>query len=188
MFDRIKQYAKDHQIPIIQDEGLLFLKDIIKQYHIKDVLEIGTAIGYSALQMTSCGCYVDTIERDLVMIELAKNNIKNYDDEHQINLIEANALSFDGHLRSYDMIFIDAAKAQYKKFFEKYVPYLKPNGIVICDNLNFHHLDQKKVNRNTRQLLRKLSEFKTFLIEHQDFETTFFEVGDGMSLTKRKNL
>ena len=188
MFDRIKQYAKDHQIPIIQDEGLLFLEEAIKKYHLIDVLEIGTAIGFSALHMASWGCLVDTMERDLVMIELAKENLSTYDKEHKINLIETNALLYEGNLKSYDLIFIEAAKAQYQKFFEKYISYLKPHGIVICDNLDFHHLDAQKVNRNTRQLLRKLNDFKTFLQNHQEFETTFHEVGDGMSLTRRKNI
>ena len=84
---------------------------------------------------------------------MQKKNIKSYNN--QIKLIDEDALSFNGHLETYDLIFIDAAKAQYKKFFEKFTPYLNKDGIVLCDNLDFHHLDPDKVNRNTRQLLRK---------------------------------
>jgi predicted O-methyltransferase YrrM len=83
------------------------------------------------------------------------------------------------------MIFIDAAKAQYQKFFNKFVPYLKKGGVVICDNLNFHHLNPSLVNRNTRQLIRKINEFKVFLEQHQDYKTTFFDIGDGMSITMK---
>lgn len=187
MLEQLKAYAILNNIPIICDEGLLFLEKAIKEHHVKKVLEIGTAIGYSALAMTTFGCHVDTMERDLYMLELAKKNIKLYDAEHQITLIEADALYYNGDLKTYDLIFIDAAKAQYLKFFEKYQHYLSPNGIIICDNLSFHHLDKTKVNRNTRQLIIKLEKFKTFLENHKEFQTEFFDLGDGMSLTKRRS-
>jgi predicted O-methyltransferase YrrM len=186
MLENLKAYALSHNIPIISDEGLKFILEIIEQNQVKHVLEIGTAMGYSALHMALSGCMVDTIERDLIMIDLAKDNFKEYDQKNQIKLIEANALDYDGPLQTYDLIFIDAAKAQYQKFFEKYEPFLNPNGVIICDNLNFHHLDIKKVNRNTRQLLNKLSLFKSFLNQHPYFTTTFYELGDGMSVSKRK--
>ncbi|MDX9691518.1 MAG: class I SAM-dependent methyltransferase [Acholeplasmataceae bacterium] len=186
MLDVLKKYAIDHNIPILGDEGLLLIKNLIEKHHIKDVLEIGTAMGYSALAMSSFGCFVDTMERDLIMIDLAKENFARYDTNQNIRLIETNALTFDGELKSYDLIFIDAAKAQYIKFFEKYAPYLKKDGFIVCDNLNFHHLDIKKVNRNTRQLLNKIHQFKSFLMNNNDFITTFTDVGDGMSISKRK--
>lgn len=183
MLNDLKQYAKDHNVPIICDDGLLFLKKTIKQYQVKSVLEIGTAIGYSSIFMALEGCEVTTFERDRNMIELAKKHIEPYKD--QIKLIAEDALLFDGDLGVYDMIFIDAAKAQYQKFFEKYTPYLKQGGIVVCDNLSFHHLDIKKVSRSTRQLIQKLQKFKTYLEIHPHYETTFYDVGDGMSITKR---
>ena len=188
MLEGILAYAKDHQVPIICEDGLLFLNQAIKDYHVKDVLEIGTAIGYSALAMASFGCYVDTFERNKEMALLAKANIEAYDVNHQVRLIESDALLYQGDLRTYDLIFIDAAKAQYQRFFEKYIPYLKPGGIVVCDNLKFHDLKPENVNRHTRQLLRKISEFKAFLLNHPDFETSFYEEGDGMTITKRKSL
>ena len=185
MLEDLKQYAKDHDTPIICDDGLLFLKETIKKYEIKDVLEIGTAIGYSAIFMALEDCVVTTFERNAKMIELAKENIKPF--KEQINLIDEDALLYDKPLGSFDMIFIDAAKAQYKNFFNKFTPYLKKGGIVVCDNLDFHHLDPAKVHRSTRQLLRKINEFKTFLKENETFETTFFDIGDGMSITKKVN-
>jgi len=186
MLEAIKAYAEDHQVPIICEDGLLFLNRAIKDYQVKDILEIGTAIGYSALAMASFGCTVDTFERNKEMARLAKINIEMYDANNQVRLIESDALLYEGELRFYDLIFIDAAKAQYKRFFEKFIPYLKPNGIVICDNLRFHDLKPENVNRHTRQLLRKISEFKAFLLNNPDFETHFFEQGDGMTVTKRK--
>jgi predicted O-methyltransferase YrrM len=184
--DGLKKIAEDNHVPIINDQGLLFLKQAIIQYDIKNVLEIGSAIGYSALAMASYGCYVDTIERDLDMIEKAKFHIDLFDHEHKVKLIPFDALSYTGPLKTYDMIFIDAAKSQYKKFFDKYEKYLNPNGIIICDNLRFHDLKPEQVNRHTKQLLRKINEFKTFLIEHNQFITEFFDTGDGMSISKRK--
>lgn len=183
MLKDLRQYAKDHSIPIICDDGLLFLKDIIDDYHIKDVLEIGAAIGYSAIFMAEQGCKVTTFERNDKMIDQALNNFKTYKD--QITLISEDALLYDKELNSYDLIFIDAAKAQYKKFFNKFSPYLKKDGIIVCDNLDFHHLDPNKVNRNTRQLIRKINEFKVFLKEQEHYDTHFYEIGDGMSITKK---
>lgn len=183
MLKDLKQYAKDHVIPIICDDGLLFLKDVIKSHHIKDVLEIGTAIGYSAIFMAEQGCNVLTFERNDKMVEQAKINIESY--KNQIKIIHQDALLFNQELGLFDMIFIDAAKAQYQKFFNKFVPYLKKDGIVVCDNLNFHHLDPSLVNRNTRQLIRKINEFKVFLEQHHEYETTFYDTGDGMSITKK---
>ncbi|TNF08575.1 MAG: O-methyltransferase [Bacillota bacterium] len=185
MLEQLKTYAIAHHIPIISDEGLCFINELIIKNHIKHVLEIGTAMGYSALAMAQQGCYVDTIERDLVMIDLAKENFRVYDHENHITLIEANALDYEGPFKTYDLIFIDGAKAQYQKFFEKYERYLNKQGIIVCDNLNFHHLDIKKVNRNTRQLLNKLSLFKSYLENHPTYITHFYDTGDGMSVSKR---
>ncbi len=188
MLEEIKQYAKDYQVPIICEDGLLFLSKVIDEYHVKQVLEIGTAIGYSALAMASLGCKVDTMERNQAMIDLAQKNLEIYDIDHQVYLIAADALTYHGELKKYDLIFIDAAKAQYQRFFEKYMPYLNPNGVVVCDNLRFHDLKPENVNRHTKQLLRKIETFKSFLSLHPEFETTFFEHGDGMSLSQRKSI
>jgi predicted O-methyltransferase YrrM len=182
----LKTYATNNNIPIISDEGMLFIERLIKSNQIKHILEIGTAIGFSAIQMASFGAYVDTFERDAKMITYAKEAIKTYQLEHQIRLIEADALLYDGELGQYDMIFIDAAKAQYQKFFEQYEKNLKPEGLIVCDNLFFHHLDPKSVSRNTRQLISKIERFKTFLKNNEHFETTFYDLGDGMSVSKRK--
>lgn len=183
MLDELKQYAKAYAIPIICDDGLLFLKNTITKYDVVDVLEIGTAIGYSAIFMAEQGCFVTTFERNEKMIIEAKKNIAKY--HSQIQLISEDALEYQGDLKTYDMIFIDAAKAQYQKFFEKFIPYLKEGGIVVCDNLDFHHLDPIKVNRNTRQLMNKIEQFKAYLRNHEGFETTFYDDGDGMSITKK---
>lgn len=186
MIDELKTFAKDHHIPIISDDGLLFILDAIKKHQVKDVLEIGTAIGYSAIAMALFGVNVDTIERNSEMQTLAKKHIEAFKLENHIHLICADAMDYVMPDKAYDMIFIDAAKAQYKRFFEKYSRYLKPEGIIICDNLNFHHLDPKIVNRNTRQLIGKIEAFKTFVTSHPDYLTELNDIGDGMSISIRR--
>lgn len=187
MFNELKQYAKDHHIPIIYDDGLLFLKEIIKKNKVKDVLEIGTAIGYSALEMASFGCRVDTFERDQHLFKIAEENVITYGFTDFVHVIHHDALHPYPNLRTYDLIFIDAAKAQYQKFFEMYQEYLKPDGLIVCDNLSFHNLKKEDVNRHTKQLLGKIERFKSFLTHHPDFITDFSDIGDGMSVSKRKS-
>jgi len=184
----LKTLATAHHVPIISDEGLLFLKKEIESRNIKKVLEIGTAIGYSAIAMASFGCEVDTLERDEWMFEKARLHVEQYNVEDQVHVIFHDALTYEGPLRTYDLIFIDAAKAQYQKFFEKYAPFLNPNGILICDNLSFHDLKPENVNRHTKQLLRKLNQFKSFLANNKAFHTTFYDAGDGMSVSVRSKL
>jgi len=189
MLKHLKEYAIEYRVPIICDEGLDFLKEVINKHDVRSVLEIGCAIGYSALFMSSLNCQVTTFERNAKMIEQAKKNFDLYDQKQSIRLIEEDALLYNQNLnQNFDLIFIDAAKAQYKKFFEKYQSYLSKDGVIVCDNLAFHHLDKTKVNRNTRQLIGKLEKFIEYLKNHDEFETTFYDVGDGMSISRRKTL
>lgn len=181
----LKAYALEKRIPIITDEALALIQETIIKHQVKNVLEIGTAIGYSALAIASFGCHVDTFERDEFMIEEAKRHFDRYDENHQITLYPFDALTYELPEKTYDLIFIDAAKSQYQTFFNKFTPYLKLGGLVICDNLNFHHLDPIKVNRHTQGLLRKLHAFRHFLAEHPHFNTVFYELGDGTSLSVR---
>lgn len=182
----LKSYAEAHHVPIISDDGLLLLKDMITKHHVKDVLEIGTAIGYSAIAMALLGLKVDTIERDDEMVRLANKHIEMANLNDRIKVIHQDATTHVVVDDTYDMIFIDAAKVQYKKLFEMYTSVLRPEGIIICDNLHFHHLDPNKVNKHTRRLLLKMQAFIEHLKTHPHFDTTLFDVGDGISVSKRK--
>lgn len=184
--NKIKLQAKNENVPIITDEGLSFILDKIKELNIKKVLEIGTAIAYSAISFAMNGCTVLTIERNPLMYEKAISNIKEYNLEDKIDALFADALEFELDKKSkFDLIFIDAAKAQYEKFFNKYQENLNENGVIICDNLNFHNLDINKVSRSTRQLIGKIERFKEFLKNNPNYETTFYNLGDGMSVSKK---
>ena len=191
LIKQLKDYAELNNVPIITDDGLEYLTNYIKENNIKNILEVGTAIGYSAIMM--CGVdekiTVTTIERDEKRYLEAIKNIKKFNLEDRINIIYKDALEVDVD-GSFDLIFIDAAKAQSRKFFERFEKNLATNGTIITDNMNFHGLvntDPKNIeSRNLRQLVRKVKDYKSFLEENKSFKTEFLDIGDGLAVSKRK--
>jgi len=188
--NQMREYAIENYVPIIKDDGLMLLSQVIKLANAKEVLEIGTAIGYSAINMAKLGANVTTIERDSNMYDLAIKNIEN-SKLNNINVIFGDALEQFDVLKDkrFDLIFIDAAKGQYKKFFEIYVPLLNEHGVVVCDNMIFHNsvnMDTSEMSRSLRGLVNKLKMFTEFLINNNDFDTTIYEIGDGMAVSIKK--
>ena len=186
----LEEYAKENNIPIMMKDGIEFLLKYIKDNNIKNILEIGTAIGYSAIRMSLVNenINVTTIERDNTRYMEAKKNINDFELNNRIKVINDDA--FNVELKEqYDLIFIDAAKSQYIKFFEKFKLNLSENGVIISDNLKFHGLVQKNINeiesRNVRGLVRKLNSYIDFLKNNKEFVTTFYEIGDGISISKK---
>ena len=187
---QMKEYALDNNVPIMTEGGINYLTKYIKKNNVKNILEVGTAIGYSAILMCSVDedICVTTIERDEKRYLEALKNIKKAKLEDRIDLIYHDALdvSVDGE---YDLIFIDAAKAQNRNFFEKFKRNLKDDGTIITDNMNFHGLVNKDLesieSRNLRQLVRKVKEYKEFLEDNKEFTTEFFDIGDGIAVSKR---
>ncbi|NLC95305.1 MAG: O-methyltransferase [Bacilli bacterium] len=185
----LQQYAKEHNVAIIDETGLDFLKMLIRTKQAKLILEIGTAIGYSSINfaLLSDDIYIDTIERDPLMIAEAKKNIALFNLENRIHLIEQDALELDiKELRvDYDMLFIDAAKSQYRNFFEKYAPLVKPGGLIIIDNVVFHDLLFKDYikNRRTRSLIQRIKAFNEWLKDMEGYDTYFFNIGDGIAVS-----
>lgn len=185
----IENYAEINDVPIMQKRGINFLCELIKKNKIKNILEIGSAIGYSSIKMALVDkdIKVTTIERDLNRYKEAVNNIKRCNLEEQINIILGDALetNIEG---MYDLIFIDAAKAQYIKFFNKYKENLNKNGIILSDNMSFHGLVEEKErikNKNLRQLVNKIKRYIVFLEENTEFKTEFYKVGDGIAVSRR---
>lgn len=181
-------YAKENNVPIIQKDGLNFLIEYIKQKNVKTILEIGTAIGYSSINMAlvSDDIQITTIERNEKMYKQAIENIKDFNLENRINVIYGDALDTVVQGK-YDLIFIDAAKAQYIKFFEKYKQNLQINGTIITDNLNFHGLalhPEEIHSKNLKALVKKINNYKEFLINNKEFQTVFYEIGDGIAVSK----
>ena len=176
----------------MSDSGIRFLTNYIKDNNIKDILEVGTAIGYSAIMMAivSDDIHITTIERDEKRYLEAIKNVKKMDLEDRIHLIYKDA--FDVKLNDkFDLVFIDAAKAQNTKFFEKFEYNLNSNGTIITDNMNFHGLVLKNESeiesRNLRQLVRKIKDYKKFLENNSKYRTNFIEVGDGIAVSRRVN-
>lgn len=182
----LKAFGQEKKIPIISDEGLSFLLKAIKHHQVKSVLEIGTAIGYSAIMMSDYVDSIITLEKDESMVELANKHILERNLESKIKVVHTDAILYKPN-QTFDLIFIDGPKAQYEKYFNHFSPYLSNKGIIICDNLNFHHLDKNKVSKKTKRLIEKLESFKLFLMNHEAFETKFTDEGDGLSLTRRKD-
>ena len=186
----IENYAKKENIPIMQKDGIQFLEKYIKENNIKRILEIGSAIGYSAIKMSEVdkNIKITTIERDKERYKLAIKNIKEMNKKSQINIILDDAFNVELSDK-YDLIFIDAAKAQNIKFFEKFKVNLEPNESIITDNLNFHGLTEnpeKIKSKNLKALVKKINIYKEFLKENKEFKTEFIDIGDGISISKRK--
>ncbi len=187
--EKIKEYAEENNVPIMTEEGINFLTNYIKKHNIKKILEIGAAIGFSAIMMALVDDEIEitTIERDEKRYLEAVKNIKKFQLEDRINLIYKDA--FDVNITdSYDLVFIDAAKAQNIKFFEMFSKNLNPKGTIITDNMNFHGLVDKNPeeikSRNLRALVRKLKDYATFLKENKKYETEFLDIGDGIAVSR----
>ena len=190
MIEEIEKYARENDIPIMQKDGIDFMCNYIKEHGVKSILEIGTAIGYSSIKMAlvNDNISVVTVERDEERYNEAIKNINKFGLEDRIKVHLCDALDFKID-EKFDLIFIDAAKAQYIKFFEKYKVNLNKNGVIISDNLLFHgfveNIEQVR-SKNLRQLVKKIIKYRKFLEENTEFKTTFYEIGDGIAVSKKE--
>ena len=189
LINRMREYALENNVPIMTEGGINYLMKYIKKNKIKRILEVGTAIGYSAIMMCSVDSdiVVTTIERDEKRYLEALKNIKKAKMEDRINLIYKDALEVNLD-EEFDLIFIDAAKAQNRNFFEMFEKNLAKDGTIITDNMNFHGLVYKDLesieSRNLRQLVRKVKEYREFLENNKNFTTEFYDIGDGIAVSK----
>ncbi len=188
---KMLEQAENEQIPIIREDAIHLLLQMIKIAKVKKVLEIGTAIGYSAIMIAMhTEASVTTIERDPHLFHQACDHVKEANLSDRIKLLHGDALEINiEEEASYDLLFIDAAKAAYVSLFERYEPYLKKGGLLITDNLLFHGIvtDPKKASsRNVRQLVRKIDQFNQFLMQRQDYDSYIYDIGDGMSISIKR--
>ncbi len=188
----MKEYADKENVPIMSEDGINYLVKYISKNNVQKVLEIGTAIGYSAILMalTNENIEVTTIERDEKRYLEAVKNVKKVGLEKRINLIYNDASDVVLN-EKYDLIFIDAAKAQNIRFFEKFEKNLNHDGTIITDNLNFHGLVSKKeeeiASKNLKALIRKIKNYIVFLKSNKNYDTDFLDIGDGLAVSKKKN-
>ena len=192
----MKQYAQDFDVPIIQDQGLELMLQLLRIKQPQSILEIGTAIGYSSLMMARHlpNTHIVSIERDPKRYNESIAYHERSTIKEQVTLIEADALDIANEelpIQKYDVIFIDAAKAQYQKFFEKYEPLLKEDGMIISDNLIFHgHIfdNNQKQSRNLKQLVRKINRYNDWLANHPNYDTLLLPIGDGVAISLKKKV
>lgn len=188
----MENYATEHNVPIIEKKSIAFIMKYIKSKNIKNVLEIGSAIGYSAILMASSSkdVCVTTIERDETRYMECLKNVKKCRMEKKINVVYQDALDLNlSEDLKYDLIFIDAAKGQYTKFFEKYKYFLNPEGTIITDNINFHGYVGKSEELdkgNLKSLVEKIENYIEFLKTNPEFDTKFYDIGDGLSVSTWK--
>lgn len=192
LIEEIKDYAKKYDVPIMQDDGINFLTNFIKEKNINSVLELGTAIGYSAIMMANCNpnLKITTIERDINRYNEAVKNVKEAGLDDRITLIFKDALEAEVD-DNFDLLFFDAAKAQNIKFLERYEKNLNKNGYIITDNMKFHglvDLDNSSIkSRDLRQLVRKIKNYKLYLEENPNYKVEFLDIGDGIAIANKIN-
>ena len=194
LFQELEQFAKEHRVPIMEPTGIDAMLQIMKIQSPKRILEIGTAIGYSALRMAEAmpEASVVTLELDEVRVEQALANIKRAGLENRVTVLKGNALDlYDdvAAIGSYDAIFIDAAKGQYIKFFEIYSRCLSEKGCIYSDNVLFKGLVAEDVieNQRLRGIVEQLKTFNKWLMENQDYDTSIISVGDGLAVSRKKS-
>lgn len=191
--EEIENYAHDNDVPIMELVGIEALLQLLRIHKPKAILEIGTAIGYSAIRMANAlpDTTIVTVERDEQRYKIAEQNVAKLNKQKQIKLIYGDAFEVEDLVQQfgpYDALFIDAAKSQYRKFFDIYTKQLSNEGIIFTDNILFHGLvaESNIESRNVRALVRKINNYNEWLMSHPEYETAILPVGDGIAISKKR--
>ncbi len=192
---KLEKYAIEHKVPVIRRGTRDVLRFLLRTEKPDRVLEVGTAIGYSALFMKTCLPHgrITTIEKVEMRILEARRNLEKFDPEGQIRLLEGDAASVLPGLvetgEHFDFIFMDAAKGQYLNFLPDILALLLPGGMLVSDNI-FHGGDVMEsryaVTRRDRTIHGRMREYLQCIMDHRDLETICLPVGDGMTVSKKK--
>ena len=187
--EKIKVKALENHIPIIMDDTLEVVGDLLNKIKPKFILEIGTAVGYSAMcfsKYISEGGYIDTIEREHERVEEAKKNIELVGILDKINIIEGDAVEILPTInKKYDVVFIDAAKGKYPIFLKEALRLINKNGYIIADNVLYKGYVMSDYNKHKqRTAVRNLREFIAEITKNPTLETKILEVGDGLAIIK----
>ena len=189
---KIKKRALDEHIPIIMDDTLEVIEKELKKNPPKKMLEIGTAVGYSAIcfsEFLADKGTIDTIERDVERIKQAKINIVKTEVAEKINILEGDATEILPTLNEkYDAVFIDAAKGKYPFFLNQSLRMLKKGGIIFADNILYKGYVMSDYNKHKqRTAVRNLREYIKEITENPELETEILEVGDGLAISRLKD-
>ncbi len=189
--EKIKQKALEEKIPIIMDDTLEVIDEILSKDKPEKILEIGTAVGYSAICFSKYlkeNGRIDTIEREEDRVIQAKENIQRAEVEKRINILFGDAVEILPTLKDkYDVIFIDAAKGKYPFFLKEALRMLNSNGIILADNVLYKGYVMSDYNKHKqRTAVRNLREFLKELDENEELEVKVLEVGDGLAIARKK--
>ena len=191
--NELEEYARATDVPIIRTEMQSFLRFLMKMKQPMKILEVGTAIGFSALLMSEyapAGCQITTIEKYEKRIPLAKENFKKAGKEHLITLLEGDALEILPTLtQEYDFIFMDAAKGQYIHFLPDILRLLAPNGLLVSDNVlqDGDVLESRfAVTRRNRTIHGRMREYLYTLKHMEELTTAIIPLGDGVALSTKQ--
>lgn len=191
LIKEIEEYGIKNNVPIMSEDTIETIKNIITVNEFHTILEVGTAIGYSTICFASTPgvTNITSIERDPIRSAIAVNNVKKSELKN-ITLRHTDALEIELNDK-FDLIIIDAAKSQNMKFFNKFKDNLNEDGIIIIDNLSFHgyvNQTERIKSRNLRQMVNKIRKFIVFLNNNEEFTVKYIEVGDTLGVCKRKNI
>lgn len=193
MFEELKEYAVKNHVPIIRSESGKLLCDEVKKKNPKKILEIGTAIGYSALLMLSnCKALVTTIEKDETRAEIAENNFKKYEVTERVNLIRSDAQialeKLSKNNEKFDFVFLDGPKGQYYKYLPFIKEMLLPNGTLFADNVYMGGLVLSivPVPHKQRSMVNNMRKFLDLAKRDCDFDVTIFNIEDGIAIINKK--
>ncbi len=189
--EKIKQKALQENIPIIMDDTLAVMEKYLTEIKPKRILEIGTAVGYSAMCFTEFLAndgIIDTIEREEERVKEAKENIKKVGVEDKICIYEGDAIEILPTLNNkYDAVFIDAAKGKYPFFLKEALRMIQPHGIIFADNILYKGYVLSDYNKHKqRTAVRNLREYIKEVSENPDLQTEILEVGDGLAVSRIK--
>lgn len=192
--EELEKYSRETNVPIIRPQMQSLLKFLLTWGKPMKILEVGTAVGFSALLMSEYapdGCHITTIEKYDKRIPLAKENFKKAGKEENITLLEGDAMEILAELEGeFDLIFMDAAKGQYINFLPDILRLMAPGGILVSDNiLQDGDIVESKyaVTRRNRTIHNRMREYLYALTHHEELETVILPVADGVTLSAKKS-
>lgn len=191
LLKEIEKFGRENKIPILLDDSLEYISNLLEKIKPNRILEIGTAIGFSAINFSKYlaeNGRIDTIEIESLRVEQALENIEKVGVSNKIRVMEGDALDILPYIiEKYDVIFIDAAKGKYNEFFEHAKRLCKPSGYIIADNVLYKGMVQSDYNKHKqRTAVNKLRIFIDTVLNDEKLESELLDIGDGLMISRVK--